>query len=180
MEEWIAHLAALDLDGVLREPAVLREEVGGRVRRRRRMFWVVAPALVLQGPTLVAAATGPWRALLGEPGAPVVSVAGPAWQQLLGWPTAGAADRWFAALPGVVESAGLRVLPLVATGVVVVLAVLALALRSPVARAVRFGWLVAAAGLATAVVVAADPVATAPQQGGLGSVVTVTGFSAPS
>ena len=134
----------------------------GLWRRRRRVLWTLAPALVLQGPTVVAAASGgAWRTLLVDPGIALGAQAGPAWQQLLGWPSAGAADDWFTALVGSPLTGALAVVPFVATAMVGVVAVLALTRRPPAVRAVRLGWLIVAVGLVVAVVSSRIPVTLA-------------------
>ncbi|WP_149202586.1 glycosyltransferase [Actinotalea subterranea] len=132
-------------------------------RRRRRLVWVALPALVLQGPMVVEAvrtwSTGGWRLLLADPGLPVASTAAPAWQQLLGWPVDAAAtlDGPWTGLPDPWP----LVVPLACTGVVAMLAVLALAVGAPRARGIRAAWLVAATGLAAAVAAGAVEVAIA-------------------
>src|SRR5690606_30823171 len=68
-----------------------------------------------------------------------------AWQQLLGWPVEPPSWVDLAAPFG-------EPVPLVATGVVVLVALLALVLGGGAGRAVRLGWLVAACGLTAAVV----------------------------
>lgn len=115
-------------------------------RRRGRLLWLPVPALALHGPLVVAAltTTDGWRALLAEPGAPLVTSPAPSWQQLLGWPVTPDA------LPGPWTTAVGEVLPLVATGVVVALALPALVLRPPAGRAGRTGWVVGLVGLGAA------------------------------
>ncbi|MCL3862690.1 glycosyltransferase [Actinotalea sp. K2] len=118
-------------------------------RRRRRLVWVALPSLVVHAPMIVHAvqgwADGAWRVLVADPGLPLASRAGPVWEQLLGWPTT---PPGLAGLTGVPAT----LLPLVATGLVVVVALVALVRGGTVSRAVRAGWLVAACGLAAAVV----------------------------
>ncbi|HWS59231.1 MAG TPA: glycosyltransferase family 2 protein, partial [Actinotalea sp.] len=120
-----------------------------------RLVWVALPALVLHGPTVAQAAVtwadGGWRLLLTDPGVPVPATGAPAWQQLLGWPVAP---------PAWVEAPSWPLVALVAPGVVLALAVLALAVRRG-AAAVRIGWLVAGLGLAAAVVCGLTPTAVA-------------------
>ena len=126
-------------------------------RRRGRLLWLPVPALAVHGPLIVGALTtdGGWRALVAEPGLPLAADPAPAWQQLLGWPEAPAA------MAGPWSDGVAEVLPLVATGVVVALAVPALLLRPPRARVARLGWLVAVVGLAAALVATRVVVAVA-------------------
>ncbi len=115
-------------------------------RRRGRLLWLPVPALAVHGPLLVAAltTTDGWRALLAEPGAPLATDPAPSWQQALGWPATPDA------LAGPWPTNVGELLPLVATGVVVALAVPALVLRRPAGRAARVGWLVVVVGLVAA------------------------------
>ncbi|WP_024287661.1 glycosyltransferase [Cellulomonas sp. KRMCY2] len=121
------------------------------VSRRRRLAWVVLPSLAVQGPMIAEAvgtwSRGGWRLLVADPGLPLVGQGAPGWQQLLGWPVT--PPPWID-LPDPVAA----VAPFVATGVVVAVAVLALLVAGRAGRAVRAGWLVAACGLAAAVVAA--------------------------
>lgn len=120
------------------------------VRRRARLLWVPVPALAVHGPVIAEAVTSwgddGWRLLLADPGRPVAGTAATAWQQLLGWPVP--AESW-AAVPwsGTVWD----VAPLVASGVVLLLALPALWLRPAVGRAARLGWVAVAVGAAAAV-----------------------------
>ncbi|HEY3436787.1 MAG TPA: glycosyltransferase [Actinotalea sp.] len=117
--------------------------------RRRRLLWVAAPALAVQAPVVVEAlrtwARGGWRILLADPGLPLSGGTSATWRQLLGWPVDPPA--WWS-LPEPVAT----LLPVVATGTVALVALLALAAPGRSARAVRAGWLVGACGLAAAVV----------------------------
>ncbi len=144
-------------------------------RRRARVLWIAVPALVLNGPLLVAAGSGAWRALLADPGRPVAAHAAVVWQQLLGWPAQGSAADWFTALLGAPLAGPWRLLPFAATGVVAFLALLALGRRPPHVRVVRFGWVVAALGGVVALVLSRFPVAVAP-----GSPTLADGVSAGS
>ncbi|MDO8108571.1 glycosyltransferase [Isoptericola sp. b441] len=155
-------------------PAVLLAVlVVALVRPRRRLWWVVVPPLALHAPTLATVVADPerWRVLLAAPGLPVPVTGAPAWQQLLGWPSGPAG------LPGVLPGDAAWV----PGGVLVLLAVLALAVRPKAVRVVRLGWVAAALGLATAVamshvlVVPAGDVLTAPWSGGAVSL-TVAGL----
>lgn len=118
------------------------------VRRRSRLLWIGVPALAAHGPMIADAVTGRgdglWRLLVADPGVPVAGTAAAAWQQALGWPVA--PEGWLS-LPwaGVGDVA-----PLVASGVVLVLALPTLWLRAPVARAARLGWVAVAVGTAAA------------------------------
>jgi GT2 family glycosyltransferase len=120
--------------------------VAPAARRGGRLLWMPVPALVLHAPTILVALTtaGGWPALLGEPGSPVAENPAPAWQQALGWPVSPDA------LTGPWPDGVAKVLPLVAAGVVLVVAVPALLLRPPAGRAARAGWLVVVIGLAAA------------------------------
>lgn len=133
-------------------------------RRRRRLVWVALPALVLQAPVILDAVAGwsggGWRVLLADPGVVVASVAGPAWQQLLGWPTQPPA---WVTLPSPFDA----VVPWLLTGVVALLAVLALATGGRPGRAVRTAWLVVACGVLAALPARAVVVAVA--DGGSGA-----------
>jgi GT2 family glycosyltransferase len=119
------------------------------VRRRRRLLWLPLPALALHGPVVVAAVNswddGGWRLLVAEPGVPLGGAAAPAWQQVLGWPVQ--APEWTAF--GWPEPVG-TLLPLVATGVILLLGVPALLLAVPRARAARVAWVAVAIGTAAA------------------------------
>ena len=120
------------------------------VRRRRRLAWIAVPALAMHGPMIVAAiaALGAdwWRVLVAEPGVPLAQGRVPAWQHLLGWPVP--APEWSVLGSGQVAGA----LPLVAAGILLALALPALLLPVPSARAARVGWFAAAVGIAVAVV----------------------------
>lgn len=115
--------------------------------RRARIAMIPVPALVLFGPLIAEAltghGTGGWRALVADPGLPVDSVPAAVWQFVLGWPTASTAPAGLAAPFA-------RVLPLLSGLVLLGLALGALVRGRAVARGVRVGWLVAAAGLLTA------------------------------
>lgn len=131
------------------------------VRRHRRFLLLVpVPAAVLFAPfyvhVLATLTDGGWRLLLADPGAPVASDPATAWQQVLGQPVAAAS--WFGA-----DAAGPLGLvagwaPLIAGGVVVLLAVAAVGLAR---RGAAIGWAIAAVGLATAVLAGATSVAPA-------------------
>lgn len=141
------------------------------VQRRRRLVWVALPALVLQAPVVLDAvagwADGGWRALVADPGVVVPSVAGPAWQQLLGWPSE--PPSWVA-LPTPFDA----LVPWLLTGVVALLAVLALATGGRPGRAVRAAWLVVACGVLAALPARAFLVAVAGAAPGAESVGVVT------
>lgn len=119
-------------------------------RRRTRLLWVPVPALAVHGPVIAEAVTswgdGGWRLLLADPGRPVAGTAATAWQQVLGWPVP--AESW-AAVPW--SGTAWDVAPLVASGVVLLLALPALWLRPAVGRAARLGWVAVAVGVAAAV-----------------------------
>lgn len=120
------------------------------VRRRARLLWVPVPALAVHGPVIAEAVTswgdGGWRLLLADPGRPVAGTAATAWQQVLGWPVP--AESW----PAVPWSGTVwDVAPLVASGLVLLLALPALWLRPAVGRAARLGWVAVAVGVAAAV-----------------------------
>lgn len=118
-------------------------------RRRTRLLWLPVPALAVHGPVLAEAVTtwgdGGWRLLLADPGRPVSSAVAAPWQQVLGWPVP--AESW-AAVPwsGTIAD----VVPLVASGLVLLLALPALWLRPPVGRTARIGWVAVAIGVAAA------------------------------
>jgi len=128
-------------------------------RRRWRLLWVPLPALAVTAPLLLEAArrgrTG-LRLLVAEPGLPLATEPAPAWQRLAGLPTAGDG-----LVPPGITGVVADVWPLALGAVVVALALLALLRGAPVARAVRVAWLVAAAGLAAALLVAQVPVVVA-------------------
>lgn len=134
-------------------------------RRGLRVLVVPVPALVLAGPLLVAAAgrgVAGARLLLAEPGLASTATPADAVLRLLGVPSTGTA----ALVPGWVPPWVQVAWPVLAGGLVLVLAVLAFARGGGAARAVRVGWLVALIGLATATVLAAVPaVRTADQVG---------------
>jgi hypothetical protein len=121
------------------------------VRRRRRLAWIAVPALVMHGPMIVAAVAGGadgWRVLVAEPGVPLAQARVPVWDHLLGWPVP--APEW-SALAGTLPDQVTGALPLVASGILVALALPALFLPVPLARAARIGWFAAAVGIAAAV-----------------------------
>lgn len=119
------------------------------VRRRTRLLWIPLPALAVHGPMLAEAighwTDGGWRLLLADPGLPVAGVAAAPWQQALGWPVP--AQSW---LPSPWTGTRWDVVPLVASGVVLLLALPALWHRAPLGRVARVGWLVVAIGTAAA------------------------------
>ncbi len=150
--------------------------------RRARVLWIGVPALVLHGPTLVAAAGGDWRGLLADPGTALAALAPPAWEQALGWPSAGSAAAWFTALAGSGAAETWPALAYLATGVVALVALLALTRRPPAVRAVRLGWVIAGIGLVAAALVARVPVAVATEPGpadGAGVEVLSAAWSGP-
>ncbi|MCG2800672.1 MAG: glycosyltransferase family 2 protein [Cellulomonas sp.] len=134
-------------------------------RRGLRVLLVPVPALVLLGPLLVEA-TGRGlvgvRVLLAEPGLATTQTPAGAVHRLLGVPTT-VTD---ALVPAWVPTWGQEAWPVLAGGLVLVLAVLAFARGGRAARAVRVGWLVAAIGLASATVVAAVPAVRSADQVG--------------
>ncbi|WP_444665064.1 glycosyltransferase [Cellulomonas sp. CW35] len=125
-------------------------------RHRRRVAFVVVPALVVSGPVLVEAFTrgaAGLRLLVADPGLSVATRPEGAFERLLGLPSAAGA-----LVPqSVPDGAVTRAWPLALGAVVLGLAVLAL-LRGRVARGVRLGWAVAAVALAAATAVALLPV----------------------
>jgi hypothetical protein len=126
-------------------------------RGRVRVLLIPVPALVLLGPTLVAAAgrgLGGLRLLLADPGPALDSTPARPVQQLLGLPVAGSA-----LVPAGVSGVLRDVWPLATGGAVLLLAVLALLRGTPAARAVRVAWLAAAVGLALVAVDGLVPVA---------------------
>lgn len=121
--------------------------------RRRRLLVAGLPALVLLGPTLAEAASrgaDGWRLLVADPGVPQASAPMQALQQVLGVPADAAAllPGWLADLLGSELAAWWPTLVGVA---VLVPALIALGRGRDVARGVRLGWLMAALGLAAAV-----------------------------
>jgi hypothetical protein len=112
------------------------------------------PALVLLGPTLVAAADrgiAGLRLLVADPGSPLASTPETPLAQILGVPTdaTALAPTW---LPSWVPEQVITWWPAATGAVVLLLALLALLRGAPQARAVRLGWFVGALGLGTAVV----------------------------
>jgi GT2 family glycosyltransferase len=120
-------------------------------RRRGRLAWVAVPALAVHGPVIAEAARtwpdGGWRLLLADPGAPVAAATAAPWRLLLGWPVD--VPAWLDLSAWGVAG---EVVPLAASGVVLLLALPALWLRAPVGRAARAGWVAVALGVAAAVV----------------------------
>ncbi|MEN0129047.1 MAG: glycosyltransferase [Brevundimonas sp.] len=138
-------------------------------RNRGRLVLALVPAVVLLGPALVETVRrglAGWRLFVAGPGLPVAHEQAGSIERLLGVPADASAlvpswaqpiaDAW----------------PLLVGGLVVLLATLALLRGAPAARAVRIGWLVAAVGLGSAVVVARIPV-------GLQDGRTVYGWTGP-
>lgn len=135
-------------------------------RHRRYLALVPVPALVVALPLLAEVVTrwsdGGWRLLLAEPGAPLSHEAVAPWELLLGVPQA--PDAWFGGDGAAGWSAGwaetaLGLAPYAYGGLLVLLALVALLRRRAVAGA-RVAWVLAAVGLAGAVVTAATTVAT--------------------
>ncbi|WP_147917990.1 glycosyltransferase [Ruania zhangjianzhongii] len=114
---------------------------------RGRLVLVLLPAVVALVPLLLHAAgtENGWRVLFADPGAPVPSDPGPAWLAMLGWPQQ---PLDLAILPAGIAGW----VPLAGTAVILLGAVAALFRGGGRARGVRIGWLVALAGLATALV----------------------------
>ncbi|MCG2799852.1 MAG: glycosyltransferase [Cellulomonas sp.] len=134
-------------------------------RRGLRVLLVPVPALVLLGPLLVEAAgrgLAGVRVLLAEPGLATTQTPAGALHRLLGVPTT-VTD---ALVPSWVPAWVQMVWPVLAGGLVLVLAVFAFARGGRAARAVRVGWLVAAIGLASATAVAAVPAVRSADQVG--------------
>ncbi|WP_251150335.1 glycosyltransferase [Cellulosimicrobium sp. Marseille-Q4280] len=132
------------------------------VRRHRRYLALVpVPAVVVFAPFLVHAARtwsdGGWRLLLADPGSPVASTAAPGWQQVLGLPVS--PQPWFGADGAGAADLLARWAPLVAGGVVVVLAAVAV-LRGR--RVAAGAWFVAAAGVGAGILAGATTVAPGP------------------
>ncbi|WP_169166121.1 glycosyltransferase family 2 protein [Cellulomonas taurus] len=121
--------------------------------RRRRLLVAGLPALVLLGPTLAEAVSrgaDGWRLLVADPGVPQASAPAQALQQVLGVPADSSAllPGWLADLLGSELAAWW---PALAGAAVLVPALIALGRGRDVARGVRLGWLMAALGLAAAV-----------------------------
>lgn len=113
-------------------------------RRRARLLLVALPPLVLFAPILVSG-PGLWRYFVTTPGtAPAIpgTVPAPDWAILLGWPGVVSGEPWI-------------LLAASAAGGSVLLAALIGLVRPAAAAAVRIGWLLAAAGLAMAMIVPA-------------------------
>ncbi|HLS24696.1 MAG TPA: glycosyltransferase [Beutenbergiaceae bacterium] len=147
---------------------------------RARLVLVALPSVVLSGPVWLYAigtwSDGGWRLLLADPGVPVNAETGPAWLALLGWP---AAPQPGMDLPGAGLFASLddQVLPLAATGALVVAALLALVRGGGRGRAARIGWLLSAIGLATAL--ASNRTEVGIGRGPSGADELVTGWAGP-
>ncbi|WP_461023068.1 glycosyltransferase [Thalassiella azotivora] len=130
---------------VLVPAAVLLVAVAAARHRSRAaaLLWTLLPAAVLLGPWWVDALTSP-RALVGSPGTPTAFEPAPAWWQLLGHPAEPAS---WPALSGTTAT----VVVAVASGTVLLPALLAL-LRSGSAGAIaRWGWGLVLLGLTTGV-----------------------------
>lgn len=159
-------------------PAVLLVLVGVVlvVPRRHRVLWIAVPALVVHGPLLAEAlggmTDGRWRVLLADPGVPVAGPVAEPWEHVLGWPVpvSEVAAGWPVGVPAIVL--------LVVTGVLALLAVPALLVPAPAARAVRIGWWTVAVGVAAAAVVVRVPVAVVDL--GAGESTTTTASAAPA
>ncbi|WP_431837317.1 glycosyltransferase [Cellulomonas sp. Y8] len=122
--------------------------------RRLRVVLAAVPALALLGPLLAEAVSrglGGVRLLVADPGAPLASDPASAVAALLGVPVDATAlvPSW---LPGWVPESVVTWWPVATGGAVLLLALVALLRGAPVARAVRLGWVVAAVGLAAALV----------------------------
>ena len=133
---------------------------------RGRLVLVLLPAVVALTPLLVHAAGTEqgWRVLFADPGAPLPSDPGPAWLALLGWPQQ---PLDLAFLPAGIAGW----VPLAGTAVILLGAFAALFRGAGRARSVRIGWLVALAGLATALVSARVAVGIGRGSDGLDQVV---------
>ena len=122
--------------------------------RRRRVLLAGLPSLVLTGPLLAEAASRGaqgWRLLVADPGSPQAGTPVSAVARLLGVPAEvpGLVPDWLHDLLGADLAAWWPAL----AGVAILLpAIVALLRGRSVARGVRLGWLMAALGLATAVV----------------------------
>lgn len=122
--------------------------------RRRRVLLAGLPALVVTGPVLAEAASRGaqgWRLLVADPGSPQAGSPVSAVAQLLGVPAEapGLVPAWLQHLLG----ADLTTWWPALAGLAILLPALVALLRGrSVARGVRLGWLMAALGLATAVV----------------------------
>jgi hypothetical protein len=145
---------------VLLAPAVLALLTVAAVYRTRALplIWTGLPSLVLLGPWVADALRNGPRALLSGPDLPLAFAPASGWQQLLGQPVA---PQSWPVLDGLLSGTAALAVPLVASGLVVLLALVALLRGGARGRAVRVGWTVAllglaAAGLATHVFVADD------------------------
>ncbi|UFU02221.1 glycosyltransferase family 2 protein [Ruania suaedae] len=160
-------------------PAILILAAGlGRRRRlpvgRGRLVLVLVPAVVVMLPLGVhaLATTDGWRALLADPGAGLAIDHGPAWLRLLGWPQPPAWEG------GVVMDGGAGAyLPLAASGVLVIIALLALLRGAGRSRAVRLGWLLVSLGVVTAELSGRVVVGLGREAGG--EIAAVTGWAGP-
>lgn len=124
------------------------------VAGRARLLLVAIPPVVLLGPLLTHAARTDdgWRLLVSGPGAPTPTPTGDPLLTLLGWPqvptaaTIGGLTQW---------------LVIAASATVALAALVALARGGGLARGVRLAWLVAAVGVAAAVLAPRVPVGLA-------------------
>ncbi|MUK03539.1 glycosyltransferase, partial [Vibrio cholerae] len=130
--------------------------VGGR--RTRPLWWTLLPVVALHLPYALSAVRQP-RGLLGDPGVPTPFEPGAPWQQLLGFPVSFDPFSAPTALDGLSAGPWSLVAALLIGGPVVVLAAVALFLRSGRGAAVRWFWLLAVLSLALAVLAPAFPVA---------------------
>lgn len=105
---------------------------------RRRVLWFIPlPALILFGP-LLTEATRTWHVIFASPGVPLEFAPPEPWQLALG-------------VPAALGVPGAALLPLIPGAAAACLALGAFLRGTARARAVRFGWLLALVGLAVAV-----------------------------
>lgn len=137
---------------------------------RARLLLVAIPPVVLLGPLLTYAAQndGGWALLVSGPGATTPTPSGDPLLSLLGWPqvptvaTVGGVTQW---------------LVLAASATVALAALVALARGGGLSRGVRLAWLVAAVGVAAAVLAPRVPVGLA--QDADGDPVVALGWAGP-
>ncbi len=148
----------------------------GRRRRlpvgRGRLVLVLLPAVTLMLPLGVHALGNEqsWRVLLADPGVGLASDAGPAWLRLLAWPQEPASAPFLA-------NDVAAYVPMATTGVLAVVALLALLRGAGRSRPVRLGWLLVSVGVVTAEV--SVRVAVALGRNTSGEIAEVHGWAGP-
>ncbi|WP_029068396.1 glycosyltransferase family 2 protein [Jonesia quinghaiensis] len=135
---------------VLLIPGIIALIIAAIASKTRALLVVPIPALALLGPLLFRAIinidAGGWRILVADPGAAYAYDTAPTWQQVLGVPI----EHTIAPLTQGWGAVVLSLLPFVLGATLLIGALLAFIRRGHGARGVRFAWILAIVGYATA------------------------------